>query len=358
VTEAGGTSVVTRQDRETEMTEPNTVANGNSINGASLNGGAAIAGLAGSPAAPDHDEAQDASSAKAPSAGEPQPAASVAAGPNGSTQAVAQKSADVSVRDIRKNQADCRGEKIDFVFFRRPDYAVYRSGGKILVQYSDNEGTARSQIANTADLLPLRSRLQYLMKDMEAPSACHWQIAEALRLGLDGQREAAKSMMQAAIDDILARRMSKGRTLYLAWAGTVAASVSCAAGAAAVWFLLHRDEFALGLGYLMMATGAGAMGSLLSAAQALRSRAIATDGDRISNAVDSTIRILIGVISAAVLYLILDSNLLAKFSLGTQALPDRDMVWKVALLIGFVAGFLERLVPDLLENKLAPALTK
>lgn len=226
-----------------------------------------------------------------------------------------------------------------------------------MVQYSDNETTAKAQVGNTADLLPLRGKLQYLMKDMEAPHAYYWQIAEALRLGLDGQRDAAKSTMQAAIDDILARRMSQGRTLYLAWAGSVAGLVACGAGAAAIWFLLHAAEFTPGLSYLMMATGAGAMGSLLSAAQALRARAICGDADRMSNAVDSSIRILIGVISGAALYLILDSNLLATFSLGTKGM-DASTIWKAALLTGFVAGFLERLVPDLLENKVAGALAK
>jgi len=76
-----------------------------------------------------------------------------------------------------------------------------------------------------------------------------------------------------------------------------------------------------------------------------------------SNAVDSSIRILIGVISGAALYLILDSNLLATFSLGTKG-TDANTIWKAALLTGFVAGFLERLVPDLLENKVAGALAK
>ena len=59
------------------------------------------------------------------------------------------------------------------------------------------------------------------------------------------------------------------------------------------------------------------------------------------------------------LYLILDSDILVNFAVSTEKLaPASDQAWKVALLIGFLAGFMERLVPDLLENKLAPAMAK
>jgi hypothetical protein len=266
---------------------------------------------------------------------------------------------EIKVADIRKSQQDCRGEKIDFVFFRRRNFAIYRSGGRIMVHFSDDEAVARQQIADTAELLPLRDRLQYLVSDLAAPHGYQWQIAESLRLGLDGQKDAAKRTMLAAIDDIIAMRMSRGRTEYLLYAGLAAALVVICAGAAALWFVLNPSgpdvaSARVGLGHLLMATGSGAMGALLSTAIALRVRTVATDGDFKSNVVDSAIRILIGVISAAVLYLILDSRLLAGVKLATNIVDD-DMIWKIALLAGFVAGFLERLVPDLLENKLAPA---
>jgi hypothetical protein len=258
------------------------------------------------------------------------------------------------VADIRKNQPDCRGEKIDFVFYRRRDYAIYRSGGKILIHYSDDDGVAKTQIANTAELLPLRGRLQYLLKDMETPHAHHWQIAESLRLGLDGQKDAAKSTIQAAIDNILARRVSEGRTTYLVYAGAVvigALAMLCATAGGIWWF---RPEVVTVLKHLMMATGSGAMGAMLSTAIALRARTVATDVDLKSNAVDSAVRIMIGIISAAVLYLFLDSNILDNLQIA-GLVPKPVIDWKVALLVGFAAGFLERLVPDLLEKKLAVA---
>jgi hypothetical protein len=268
---------------------------------------------------------------------------------------------EVHVADIRKNQQDSRGEKIEFVFCRRRDcFAIYRSSGRIMVQYADKETEAKQQVVNIAELLPLRDRLQYLVSDLDSPHAYQWQIAESLRLGLDGQTDAAKSTMQAAIDNIIAKRVSDGRTAYLLYAGllVIVAIVLLGAVAAAMWFVEQSTpEFRASLGYLILATASGAMGAMLSTAIALRARTVATDGSRKSNIVDSAIRIMIGVISAAVLYLLLDSELLAKFSLSTKSMAP-EVLWKAALLIGFLAGFLERLVPDLLENKLAPALAK
>jgi hypothetical protein len=268
--------------------------------------------------------------------------------------------AAVKVADVRKNRTDCRGEKIEFVFFRRKDYVIYRSGSKIFVHYADDEKKASEQVANTAELLPLRGRLQYLVKDMEAPQAYHWQIAEAFRLGLDGQKDAAKNILEDAISNILAKRVSKGRMAYIFYAGLAALLVVVAAGAAAIWcpvFAAVAQGTDTSLTPLLLATASGAMGALLSTAIALRARTVATEGDFSSNVVDSAVRILIGVISAAALYLLLDSNLLKGLSLTPEALgPGR--IWQIALLAGFVAGFLERLVPDLLENKVAPALAK
>src|SRR5262249_51284359 len=114
--------------------------------------------------------------------GEPEPTVKAAQIP----QSLAQT---IHVDDIRKGREDNRGETIDLVFFKRPEFAVYQSGGKILVQYADDEALAKEQIAAIAELLPLKDRLQYLAQDMDRPECYQWQIAESLRLGLYGQKD-------------------------------------------------------------------------------------------------------------------------------------------------------------------------
>jgi hypothetical protein len=262
---------------------------------------------------------------------------------------------DLRVTDIRKGQLDCRGEEVEFVYVRRRNlFAIYRSSGRILVQYADDEKEARNQVANIAELLPLRDRLQYLVRDMDSPDAYQWQIAESLRLALDGQKEAAKHMMQGAIDNIIAMGVSQGRTTYLLYAGlSVMAVIALLVTAASAIIIIKGGDPGFALDSLMQATGSGAIGALLSTAIALRARTLSTDGGWKSNIVDSAARIMIGVISGAVLYLVLASGLG-----GSLTLPTDDRAWKIVLLAGFLAGFLERLVPDLLENKVAPAVAK
>jgi hypothetical protein len=262
---------------------------------------------------------------------------------------------DLRVTDIRKGQLDCRGEEVEFVYVRRRNlFAIYRSSGRILVQYADDEKEARTQVANIAELLPLRDRLQYLVRDMDSPDAYQWQIAESLRLALDGQKEAAKHMMQGAIDNITAMGVSQGRTTYLLYAGlSVMVVIALLVTAAAAIVIVKGGDPGFALDSLMQATGSGAIGALLSTAIALRARTLSIDGGWKSNIVDSAARIMIGVISGAVLYLVLASGLG-----GSLSLPTDDKAWKIVLLAGFLAGFLERLVPDLLENKVAPVVTK
>jgi hypothetical protein len=279
----------------------------------------------------------------------------------------------ISVSDIRRNSLDSRGEKIDFVFFMIRDcFAIYWCNGRIMVQYADKDEVYKSQVENIAELFPLRDRLQYLVSDLpeiqsgserDVPHAYEWQIAESLRLGLVGQKDAAKRTMEAAIENVVAQRVSDGRTSYLVWAGTLVLGAIALLGAVAVgmgYFLGYTPEqLRPGLGYLMLATGSGAMGAMLSTAIALRDRTVGTDGWK-SNGVDSGTRIMIGVISAALLYTLLESNLLSNFYVSIDQLSkgQTTQIWNVALVVGFLAGFVERLVPNLLEKKVAPAIVK
>ena len=103
-------------------------------------------------------------------------------------------------------------------------------------------------------------------------------------------------------------------------------------------------------GNILLAARAGTVGAFFSIALAIRNRTVLTNLYRRDNFADATLRIVIGMIAAGVFILLLGSKLVPNFKIGDANISGTDITWQTVLVIGFVAGFLERLVPDLLEK--------
>lgn len=252
-----------------------------------------------------------------------------------------------TVAEIKVGRPDSRGERVDRVYFCRQKYAIYECKRNIYIHYADTEPDADQQIKSIASLIPLRDQLQYLVSGIQSPGCYRAQIAEALRLGLENQIDAAQAILKIALDDAKELRARVGRLCYLKYAGALGlaiASILLIAGG-----ILHQDSHSSGL--LMMASGGGAVGALLSIALAIRARTIPADAHWATNAMDGAVRVVIGLISAGALYLLMASGFINEFKTGDVTLTGTSMAWEAALLVGFAAGFLERLVPDLLEKK-------
>ena len=225
---------------------------------------------------------------------------------------------------------------------------------QILVQYADKPEDADKQIAEVADIIPLRNQAQSLIRKVKDKMPYYGQVAEALRLGLEHKPEVGKLILQNAIAELQNTRASDGRNIYVNQAGPLAVIAAGWLTAIAIIFLwLGGISFIKAwspLAHLAIACTGGALGALLSIAISVRARTVAIDGDPISIRVDAGLRVVIGVISAGVLYLFLGTGVLGELKLGDIAFKSGAIPWQVALLIGFASGFLERLVPDMLEK--------
>jgi hypothetical protein len=254
----------------------------------------------------------------------------------------------MTVADISQGQIDGRGEPIDYVYFKREQYAIYLSGTQVMVQYADDNALATEQIGAVSALLPLRGHLTNIIRDLPQSGLianyCA-QIAEALRLGLEAQSDTAKTILGDAIQDALEVQARVGRMIYLKWAVCIALIVAFVLITIGGSYVRGRS----GVHLLLMATGAGALGALLSIAVAIRNRSVAVAGDWRANAADASVRLLTGIISASVLFLLMSSGMLTNIQIGEAKLSSGELQWQVVLLVGFIAGFLERLVPDLLN---------
>ncbi|HEX8642911.1 MAG TPA: hypothetical protein VF702_03245 [Allosphingosinicella sp.] len=98
---------------------------------------------------------------------------------------------------------------------------------------------------------------------------------------------------------------------------------------------------------LWRAAAAGAVGAFFSIAIGIRSRTVLPDLLRTSNVMDAVLRVTIGFIAGAVLMAMLKLNVVS-LQIGPE--PIRQAGALTVVLIGFFAGFSERLVPDLLEK--------
>jgi hypothetical protein len=93
------------------------------------------------------------------------------------------------------------------------------------------------------------------------------------------------------------------------------------------------------------------VGAAFSIALAIRGRAVALDTDLLDNVTDGALRLVIGVISAGSLLLLFECGIVPSLKIGNADFTATALTWQMVLVIGFLGGFLERLVPDLLEKR-------
>lgn len=251
------------------------------------------------------------------------------------------------VADIVKGNHVSDGEIIEFVFFRRANYAIYRAAGRIRVQCADDEAIGTEQATMISELLPLSFRLEDRLKHVDDPRPYHWQIAEALRLGLDGQARTARMVFQAATNELAAVVMIERRLKYVISAG-IAAALCVAAAAIAFLLRLQYPQAASAWDHVLLAAAAGATGALISQTIRIRSHHFDEspnfDESPTITPADAVARVLIGSTAGAIILLLLNSGTLDIQIAGMRL--TNVTTWQNALLVGFAAGFLERLVPN------------
>jgi len=250
------------------------------------------------------------------------------------------------LKDIRIGKPDSRGVPITYLYAVESDeYAIYQAG-EVIVHFADDSGKAQAQRKSILPVSSARAEVNALAQGLPCREVCDRQLAYALQLALDGDMDGAKGTIAAAKAFVLAKRAARGRFQYLKWSyGTAAVLIG-------LLFVASRFyPFQPASSDLWLAAKAGLIGAAFSIALAIRNRTVALDTDLLDNLTDGTLRLLIGVISAGVLLLLLASGILPSLKIGDADIKPSTLTWQMVLVIGFVAGFLERPVPDLLEKK-------
>jgi hypothetical protein len=266
----------------------------------------------------------------------------------------------MNVSDIKVDQQDASGMKIDLIFAKRPPlYAVYLTSSRVAVEFADVPAVEQRQRSVIAKLNPLRGDINSLIdgwrssKNPELTAKARRYdraVADGLIFALEEDFDSAQTQLQNTKVAITDERTSWARFQYLmvASGSCIASILICSILAIrALWvFFGFNDHY---VAMLWLAGGTGTVGAFFSIAIAIRSRTILTDLRARDNFSDAILRILIGGIAGALIIAFLDTKLIS-FSFDAHPfLVDPDH-WIMVMLAAFISGFSERLIPDLLAK--------
>ena len=305
----------------------------------------------------------DSSTAAAPATAVPGgPTAAPAPAP--AVQAAQAPAAKEIDRQWTIREKDTRGREITRIYRATKQFVIYEAGGTTNYMLPGDYDTGKALRAKIASLGGQIAKIEMLKSLREVKQAdkqgAGTIVAWALALGFeDGPIDQAK----AALTDLEARlrtlAKSELRKTYI-YATLVAVILIEAAlvavaykswGAQGTWDAMHRYA---------AYCAAGGLGALLSAISGARSLDMNLDVALYEHFLAGVSRILIGVIGGLVIGLALDSHLIdPTFGHVSSNLPHPGLIDRTVamyLLLAFISGFSETLVPNLLARGEAAAV--
>jgi hypothetical protein len=269
-----------------------------------------------------------------------------------------------SIADIRKDGNDVMGDKIEAIYSKVSNvYAVYLTENRVKIQFADDPELMYEQRRALSPMTPLRGEIDSLLDKWRKKPAYAASVgifdrrtADALAVALQGDQAHAETLLRAVREDILEEQRSIGRVAYLVIAACCALAVFLAfallATAKASGTLDNTISAFIAYNKVWLAASIGSLGALFSIFIGIRKRELKPDMQFRDNVVDAILRILIGAVSAVVLFSLLRSQLLAlafgadRVEFGTGSAAEMH----VAIVVAFVAGFTEMLVGNYLAR--------
>ena len=265
--------------------------------------------------------------------------------------------AEHSIEHVKLGGTDRSGYDITCIYaLNPPEYAVYGTKIRTSIQYADDPVLAKQQRTTMAVCSPLRGQINGLIDGWRGDgrrARSHRvadydrRVADALVMGFEGSISSTLDLLTEIRNDIVAERRSLAQSDYLLTAViTVAALLILFA---AVRAIVGDTDYA-NPAWNAALTGAsgGTLGAFFSIAVGMRSRTVLVDIQKWDNRRDAILRVIVGTIGGAILICLLLTKLVTV--LGLDITQDQGLGALQALVIGFLAGFSERAVPDILSK--------
>lgn len=263
----------------------------------------------------------------------------------------------VTVDSIMPDAKDAVDSVVVYVFAKHtPHYAIYSTDKRLGIQFADDEDEQKAQRKLIAELYPLRGQINGLVDGWRgnkahakfaAANRYDRRVADALTIALEGDVPNARALLEATRQDLIDERTGIARIQYLLMA-------SLAVGVAFLLIgILARASIRALFGLpdyvpaMLVASWGGTVGAFFSIAIAIRGRTILTDLHFGNNAADAVLRVVVGLIAASILICMVQTGAVSILVGGTGATHNADLN---GIIIGFLAGFSERLLPDLLAR--------
>ncbi|WP_193170338.1 hypothetical protein [Nisaea nitritireducens] len=283
---------------------------------------------------------------------------------------------EFKLSDLKVGAPDKRGIVVTAILWAMHDFKIYMTEKGISPQFSDDPAQAQTQRENYLSLGPELADLNQQINLMKVGWArvLAW-IAHQFGFPEDPrhnyyEQETAKGIAQALIDQPdkgretlsdLSKRISKRlsnfmRVLY--FTVCVVATVAITIGLAIYTERMPTPatETILGLNKFNVSVAAvmGCLGALLSTAIGLRSLSIDPAATLTINITYAIQRMLVGILGAVILHIALKSGLINNLVGTAQNTGAEGNAADKLAFLSVLAGFSERLVPNLLDRTAEP----
>lgn len=264
------------------------------------------------------------------------------------------------VRDYRVGGLDKRGRRVLDILWSTRDYVIFQHAGGISPHFSDDDDLSREQARRYMRLGSDLSRINALLPppdetdDKGTSGARGWsffhtpnaflyrETARAIANALTGDHERAIAVLAFVEARLIARRRAQGQFQYL---------LACMGTLATIVLIALLFEFLLPLPEthwrdLVRVATCGAAGGFLSVAIGIRKLDIDPDTRWWVNAYYGLIRLTIAIVSAIVLYFLIEAKLVLQPVFSGASSQEAFALYAFAA----AAGFSETLIPNILRR--------